>query len=303
MSDVTILEAVTGRGWRRGLGPLMRAELSGWWKTRRWLVATVLWVAVINVFLLVTILGVRSETDAERRSRQAVVRATLEARAGQGDAAARARLERMDAGLPEDEAPQTLVLFCMFAGVFGGMGCALTLQGAIVGEKRSGTAEWVLSGPASRTSFALAKLGGNAVGVLATSVAVPAAIAWLEVTRVQGLDLPPLGFLAATAVVALHTLLFLALTVMSGAFFDHWAPVVAVPFAVLTAQSLLTGSLPALARFAPISLVLTAGEREAIAVSLARGADPATLAPVAVTAVLAVLFSAAAVLRFRRQEF
>jgi hypothetical protein len=287
----------------RGLAPLVRAEMAGWWRTRRWLVTTLAWVLAINAALLVMILDGRSETEADRQAKQEILRATLEAQAGKGSAAAQAQLERMDAGREVEGPSDSLMWFSIVAGVFGAIGSVLTLQGAVIGEKKSGTAEWVLSGPVTRSAFVLAKLAGNALGVLATSVAIPAAVAWIELTALEGLGLPPLGFLAGTGIIALHVLFYLTLALMLGVLLDHWAPVVGIPLAVFAVQNFAMGLLPALAGLVPWGLVLPTGGQESVVASLMLGTAPATLAPVVATGACVVLFSVVAVLGFRRQEF
>jgi ABC-2 type transport system permease protein len=64
------------------------------------------------------------------------------------------------------DAPEDLGVFglCSVMTMFAAMAVAILMQEAIVGEKRSGAAAWVLSKPASREAFLLAKLVPNAVG-------------------------------------------------------------------------------------------------------------------------------------------
>ncbi|WP_420631572.1 hypothetical protein [Candidatus Leptofilum sp.] len=45
------------RGWRRGLGNLLRAELGGWWKTSSWWVQILIWVSVVNISIASVIWG------------------------------------------------------------------------------------------------------------------------------------------------------------------------------------------------------------------------------------------------------
>ena len=50
----SILQPVTGRGWRRGLGNLLAHELHKWWGTRRWLLQMLIWILLINAFSALT---------------------------------------------------------------------------------------------------------------------------------------------------------------------------------------------------------------------------------------------------------
>src|SRR5439155_10976170 len=45
------LQRVRGSGWQGGFGNMLRKELGDWFGTRRWLVQSILWVAIINGFI------------------------------------------------------------------------------------------------------------------------------------------------------------------------------------------------------------------------------------------------------------
>ncbi len=53
MSTTTDIQfqIVEERGWRRGLGNMLRGELSSWFKTSRWLKQILLWLLIINLIL------------------------------------------------------------------------------------------------------------------------------------------------------------------------------------------------------------------------------------------------------------
>jgi ABC-2 type transport system permease protein len=55
------------------------------------------------------------------------------------------------------DAPDELDVFTLYSvmSMFAAIAVAIVMQEAIVGEKRSGTAAWVLSKPASRQAFML----------------------------------------------------------------------------------------------------------------------------------------------------
>ena len=101
------------------------------------------------------------------------------------------------------DAPDELDMFTLYGvmTMFAAIAVAILMQEAIVGEKRSGTAAWVLSKPASRPAFILSKLVPNAVGVIATMIAIPSVFLFLQITlagiRVWVLALPFAGALLA----------------------------------------------------------------------------------------------------------
>ena len=73
----------------------------------------------------------------------------------------------------------TLMLFNIFMGLAGAIGVSILMQTAVVGEKRSGTAAWVLSKPVSRVAFIIAKLIANSTGIVVTLVLAQGLIAYL----------------------------------------------------------------------------------------------------------------------------
>ncbi len=62
------------------------------------------------------------------------------------------------------------MIYAVFAGMFPAVAVVIIMQGVLVGEKRDGTAAWVMSKPISRPAFILSKVLANSLGVLATMV-------------------------------------------------------------------------------------------------------------------------------------
>ena len=80
-------------------------------------------------------------------------------------------------------------------------------QDALIGEKRSGTAAWLLSKPVSRTAFLLAKLTADGIGILVTIVIVQGAIGYFVLRAATGISFQVPNFLAAMGLVAMVLIL------------------------------------------------------------------------------------------------
>lgn len=203
---------------------------------------------------------------------------------------------------------ESIMIFNIFMGLAGPIGTSIVLQSAVVGEKRSGTAAWLLSKPVSRSGFIVAKLAGNAVGLAATMVLAQGVIAYLIAGLVLNSWLPVPGFLAALGIHMLHILFYLTLTLMLGAIFEHPAPVIGIPMAFLFAQQFLMSALARLwaplAQALPWNLAIPANNSNApsAAMALMAGQPVPTYLPVVTTAGLALLFAAIALWAFQRQE-
>jgi len=262
-------QMVEERGWRRGLGNLMQGELSNWFKSSRWWKHLILWLVIINVFMVIFVYAVS------------------------------------EAAATGDEGPDLLMMYGIFGGMFVALAAMIIVQGTFVGEKRSGTAAWVLSKPVTRTAFVVSRLVGNTIGVLVTAVLVPGVLVYVTLGAISELGwLPPLYFLAGMGVIALSTFFWLTLTLMAGTFFDSIGGVIAVPLVVFFAAWFLPSLLPFLMYVSPVILFVGPGEEyPAVSQSLMSGQAPFSWIPVIATVILSIVFVAVAIWRFERQEF
>ncbi len=199
---------------------------------------------------------------------------------------------------------ELLMLFSVFAGLFPAVGVIIIMQDALVGEKREGTAAWVLSKPLTRLSFVLSKIIANSVGFFLTMVLVPGILAFI-IFAIRGFQLDPLGYLGALGIIFISLFYFLALTLMLGAFFNNRGPVIGIPLAVLFLQQNLISFFPALAYIFPWTLVIPIGSGTSLAYCLMTGAAVPKDLLVTLGIVLAecLLFILLGLWRFNREEF
>src|SRR5512136_3318187 len=92
MSGNSAFQLVSEHGWRRGMGSMLKSELSRWWKTRMWWVQCLIWVGCIGLML------------------GAILFSSPEPSPGQ-DAA---------------------MLYAIFAGLFPAVGVVIIMQGVVV---------------------------------------------------------------------------------------------------------------------------------------------------------------------------
>jgi len=275
MSANSVFDLVDERGWRRGLNNLMKGQLSGWFKSSRWWRQALIWLVTINLILFFATIGLSEATE---------------------DAAA--------AGEPPP-ANEALMLYGIFGGMFVAFGVMIIMQGVIVGEKKSGTAAWIMSKPVTRTSFIASRLLSNSLGILTTAVLLPGLIAYLTIGLMTPGGWPsPLYFLAGLVVMAASMFFWLSLTLVSGTFFDSVSGVIAVPLATYFAMWLLPGFLSQLVYVSPV--ILTVGGDDgypSVASSLMTGEAPFSWIPLIVAILLSTVFVTVAIWRFNRQEF
>ncbi len=56
-SAASRLQLVNEKGWRRGLGNLLRGEYSSWFKSSRWWKHILMWFAIINGMMMIIVLS------------------------------------------------------------------------------------------------------------------------------------------------------------------------------------------------------------------------------------------------------
>ena len=268
MASVSPMQLVNEHGWRRGLANLLRKENGQWWHTRRWWVQSLTWLVIVNGILAIG-LWVVPIMDPEE---------------------AVGAVENLGIFI------QLMLMFPMFGVIVG-------MQGAIIDEKQSGTAAWILSAPVSRSAFVLAKLMADAFGFLVTIVLLQGLVAYVQLSLSDGnlLALPP--YLADLGLISLYLLFYLALTLMLGTFFDNRGPVlgIAIGFAIasLVGISQLIGSFaPGLVFYLPEALAALVKARVA-----GESLPPEWPIPIIAVSVYVVVFVALAIWRFNREEF
>jgi ABC-2 type transport system permease protein len=267
MSTIIDFQPVQERGWRRGLGNLLRGELSAWFKSSRWWKHQVVWLVVIDLMLLFVVLAPAPERG---------------------------------------ETPDVVFLYGVFGGLFVAIGTFVVMQRAVVGEKASGTAAWVLSKPVTRPAFVVSRLLVNVLGIAITAVIVPAVVFYILVGVLSSVGwLPPVGYLAAVLLLVVHILFWATLTWMMGSFSSSTAAVIAVPLAVFFGLWFLGPFIPGLLYVSPLMLALgqEGGGFSGLAASLMHGDAPFSWLPLVSALTLTVAFIAAGILRFNREEF
>ncbi len=265
MSDNQTLVAVQEHGWRQGYNNLLGKENRAWWGTRRWLVHSLVWLAIVNGFLFLMLWVVPASDPQE--------------------------------SLPLEAA---IEMFVILSGVFTTIGVIVLAQGAIIGEKRSGTAEWIMSSPVSRPAFIISKIVANGWAIFLIMVLLQGIMFYVQVSLYEKTPLALGPFVAVMAIQSLHLFYFLTMTLMLGTFFSSRAPVIGIALAVLIGQDivaqLLARPLPWLHLILPQELMVNAS-------LVANGKPLDSWVPVIVTSIMSVIFVVAAIWRFEREEF
>jgi ABC-2 type transport system permease protein len=270
------LIVVKDRGWLNGFSNIFRKESHAWWGTWRWLIQILIWAAIINGILTMVVL-VAPNTNAQQGGLSAAELSGI--------------------------SQEALTIFFIFVGMAPAVGVVILGQEAIIHEKQTGTAAWVLSKPLSRVAFILSKLASDALGILVTMVLVQGLLASLIYWLAIGHPVQYWGFLAGLGLAYLVLLFYLCLTLMLGALFHIRGPVIGIPMILIFGYQLF-GIAPVVYQFMPWNLVMDLGPQQpSLAYALATGQPLPTVTPIIGTVVLSVIFIAVTLWRFQREEF
>lgn len=263
-------QQVQASGWRRGFANLFGKESRAWWGTRRWLIQAILWTVVVNGLVTFVLFAmpvmVRQVDPAEAAS--------------------------------FDPIAQGIQALFQIGTVALALGAILLAQDQILGERQNGVTEWILSKPVSRAAYFLSKLAADGIGVLVVLVSLQIAISYGLVSLAHGSPFPAGPFLIGAAGLALHTLFYLALTLMMGVLANSRGALLGIPLGVLFGGLLAAGFLGTASLFTPWSMAAV------LPAAVLQAPLPLSVGwPLAMTAVLTLLCIAVALWKFRQLEF
>jgi len=250
-----------------GFGPLLRKELLEQWRTRRMLVVTIVFV----------IFGIGSPFLARYMPE------IIEALAG----------DQLDIVVPPPTARDAVDQFLKNLGQAGILTAVLLAMGSVATEKERGTAALILSKPASRGAYLLAKLLGIGI-TLAVAVVLAGIGAWIYTTLLFEAQ-PAIGWAAMLGMLLLSLVAYVGLTFLGSVLTRSAmaAAAIGVGGMVLVA---IVGALPTIGTYTPGGLA-----QPALAVAL--GSDAGNvIGPVLATAAGVLALAAVSWLAFRNQE-
>lgn len=258
----------------RGFSTLLRKENRAWWRTRRWWVNALVWTALLcglqaNMLFVPTIAEMATEAD--------IIRA---------------------GGLDEYIVSMGLNVLFEFGTTVVAIGAVVLSMDACITERENGVCSWLLSKPAARRSYVLAKLAANLTAFLALLIGLPTLIGYAMLSLRLGSWFPIAPFLAGIGIMVLHVLFYLTLTIMLGIFFSRRIPVVAISLGSVLGGSLVGGFIRPLFHVTPwmlpkLASLAASGQYEAVGAG-----SGAILASAAWT----VIFTAAALWKFERMD-
>ncbi|MCB9419811.1 MAG: ABC transporter permease subunit [Ardenticatenaceae bacterium] len=212
-----------GTHWVRGLAPLLGRENRKWWHGRRWIVQLLIWVGLLDGLLAFALYVL---------PQMAVTKGVP---------------------IPPEEALGIGKQMFFGLGAIGlAIGAIVLLQDAIIEEKSTGTAEWVLSKPVSRSAYVLSKLLPNLLALPVVMLLVPGTIGYFLFRSFDGTAVPLGNFLISEGIVAVNLLFYITLTLLLGVLLNSRAPLLGIALGSLLGGSLVP--IPEIIQFTPWKL-------------------------------------------------
>jgi ABC-type transport system involved in multi-copper enzyme maturation permease subunit len=269
-ANASVLIPGRERDWKMGLANMLGKELAAWWRTRRG------WVQCLVALLLLN--GTMALNLRDRAGGVGVV----------------------------NNAAMAFIVMAALCVPFAAVSLA---QDAILGEKHSGTAAWVLSKPLRRPAYVLAKLIGHGLGLLVAWVVLPGAAAYFQLAKPAGGQLTVLRIAGVMGLDYLNLLFYLTLALMLATFFDSRGPVLGIalvlawsgPMPFISAP--IQRYVPWLYDVLPWRLLIDFNTNRPLAGYLVNGQPLPTVVPIIATALWCLLFTGVAIWRMGREEF
>jgi ABC-2 type transport system permease protein len=253
------------RGWQTGLRNLLSNEMNLRWGGRRWLSSALTWLAILNGFILLVAFA-NSQDPSYTPSKT--------------------MLEAVD-------------VFATIGIIAASIGIVVGTQGVIIREKQLGTAAWVLSKPASRESFILAKWIAYSFSAVALSLLLPGVVFIIQSQLLWKMTPALIPFLEGWLVMVVQVQFYLALTLLLGTVFNTRGYVTGIGLGFLFGGLILRDFLPDW-----VTLILPWPLKDVAAgLALSRVLPAGWPIPVIASLLWSVIFIGIALWRFKREEF
>jgi ABC-2 type transport system permease protein len=278
-----------------GFRSMMRKENARWWSFRSLAFQLTIWFLILNV-LVAVILFVVPAMDSNAAGQQAANASDTPVPAPPAAAAPDSRMTVANSGMN---------IFFQLAGFAVFIGAVIFGHDALVRERESGTAAWLLSKPLSRKAFVLSKVLAVVLGVLVIILLVQGLITYALCSLELGSPMPVLPFVAGLGVLGLGILFYLAMAIALGAFTLSRGITLGLPLIIGITGGFFLSIFQALGTFKELGYLVPwnlTSYAASLATDVSLASDKYWPWPVIATAVWVLLFIGAAIVKFEQIE-
>lgn len=255
-------ELIEEPSWRRGLTTLVIAEMRTIYKNKKWLTQLIFMVLLINGMILLVTVA-----------------------------------------RPFNDTGEDLMgLFLTSMTLWTAISIIIVMQGAIIDEKISGTAEWILSKPVSRNAFILSKIANNTLALTLFLFLIPGTIGIVQIKLMTNASIEIWQLYLVLAVCWLHGLFYFSLSIMLGTLVNNRRIAMAIPLAYLIGQDFIGFFVYNLPTDYFIRSLCFSGEKMSLASSIISNAPIESWTPFVLATFVSILFLEIAIWRFNKYE-
>lgn len=278
------LKSQENLGWTAGLRNMLHKENAKWWNWKNLAAQLIIWTVIVNSLVAMAVF-ILPQTPIPSNVKDQVNAS------GDPDAAGAFDFS------PDGILNLGMTMFFQIMGSALLIGGVIIAHDAILKERESGTAAWLLSKPISRQSFVLSKLIANIVGLLVVVVAVQAIIAYAQISIAYGGLAPVMPFLGGLGIMTINGLFYMVLALALGAFTLNRGIALGLPIVLGLVGSLLLAVVEQLQYVTPWTL----GD---IALAAAKGTALPDwwFFPIIATILWILVFAGATIRRFEQIE-
>jgi len=178
----------------------------------------------------------------------------------------------------------------------------IVMQGAIIDEKISGTAEWILSKPVSRNAFILSKIINNTLALTLFLFLIPGTIGIIQIKLMTKAPIEIWQLYLVLFVCWLHGIFYFSLSIMLGTVVNNRRIVMAIPLAYLIGQDFIGFFVNTIPTDYLIRSLCLSGEKMSLASSIILGVPIESWIPFILAILSIILFLIVGVLRFNKHE-
>ncbi|HMK46253.1 MAG TPA: ABC transporter permease subunit [Methanocella sp.] len=202
-----------------GFRNMLQKENARWWNRKSLITQFIVWFVLLNALGICTMVGM---AHIHIPPAQTANPTTL-------DPNAQAAMENGISFPPDIIATTGMQIFFYMAGLLVYIGAVILGHDAILKERESCTAAWLLSKPVSRKAFMFSKLLTISAGALAIILLLQGLIAYAACSVAQGNPMPALPFLAGLGILGIGVLFYLIMSIALGTLIQSRAVALGLP--------------------------------------------------------------------------
>ncbi len=196
---------------KNGFLNIFNREINAVFKTKSWWIQIIIFTLIINGFLSVFLWVIPAVTSIDPEL------------------------------VPPITPDEVIGVFFQFSYLVLTISVIIMLQGYIIVEKQSGTAEWILSKPVSRSAFILAKLASKMLSIFVIIIIFQGFFSYMLFMMSPSVSIHPILYLFSFLVLFLHLLFYVFLTTMLGIIFKNRGAVLGICLGVYLGQKIFFG--------------------------------------------------------------